>query len=195
MSSHVRFRVGVGRVWRTAGVGVALAVVMTIAGCSGSGSNDGGGSSKGVVGSFFQAGVEPKEIDPELIRPALVCPEVAVQLGTQSLRRTDGDGATAPLRWQASITKTARECRTVEGGTAVRVGVSGRVVNGPAGSAGRIELPLRIAVREGRETTYSKLHKVTVERAGASEPWAFVDEAIVVKNPRAAEILVGFDNG
>lgn len=191
MSLYVRFHVDVRRVRRTVATGAVLAAVLAAAGCGGGG----GGSGKGAVGAFFQAGAEPTQIDPALIRPEVVCPDATVQLGTESLRRTDGSGEGGTLRWQASITKTARECRTVEGGIAMRVGVSGRVVNGPAGGQERVELPLRIAVREGRETTYSKLHKVTVERTGASTSWAFVDESIVVTNPRSAEVLIGFDDG
>lgn len=187
MGPSVRFRFGVGLLCRVAGVGAALAAALTLAAC--------GGGTKDAVGSFFQAGAEQKEIDPELIRPAVQCPPVTVQLGTEALRRTSGEGAEEKLRWQASITKTARECRKTEAGTAMRVGVSGRIVEGALGGPSRFELPVRIAVREGSETTYTKLHKVTVERTGTSQSWALVDEGIVVKQPNITEILVGFDGG
>ncbi len=187
MGPSVRFRFGVGLWWRIAGVGGALGAALTLAAC--------GGGTKDAVGSFFQAGVEQKEIDPELIRPAVLCPPVEVQLGTEALRRTSGEGDDEKLRWQASITKTARECTKTEAGVAMRVGVSGRIVEGALGGPAKFELPVRIAVREGSETTYSKLHKVIVNRTGTSQSWALVDEAIVVKDPNATQILVGFDGG
>ncbi|MEM9222344.1 MAG: hypothetical protein AAGB11_08080 [Pseudomonadota bacterium] len=147
-----------------------------------------------VVGQFFRASTEePKTIDPELLRAETVCPNVRIQDGTESVRREDTSGDADSLSWQASITKTARECKKVETGTAVRVGVAGRVVEGPKGAPDAIELPLRIAVREGTEVTYSRLHAVSVARSGPSQDWAFVDETIVVDDPARAEIIVGFD--
>lgn len=175
-------------------VAAGLAIAVVLAGCEG-GAKGVEKQAKGAVSEFFRAGAEEETIDPELIRPAYVCPQVEVQLGTEALRRGQGSGADEKLNYQASITNTARECRQTDAGMAVRVGVSGRVVEGAGGMPARVELPVRIAVREGSETTYSKLHKVTVNRTGASQSWAVVDEAIVVKEPAAAQIIVGFDGG
>lgn len=143
---------------------------------------------------FFRAGrADEGTVDAELIAPEIACPRVRILSGTASIRRDDGSGDANALRWQASITNTARECQRTADGTKVRVGVSGRVVEGPRGAADEVELPVRIAVREGTEVTYSRLHAVSVARTGPSQPWAFVDETIVVDQPQAAEIIVGFE--
>ncbi|MEM8664971.1 MAG: hypothetical protein AAGF49_12730 [Pseudomonadota bacterium] len=148
-----------------------------------------------ALGSILSAGApEPVEIDPQLLARQQTCPEVSVQPETESLRRDAGSGEASQLRWQASITETARECQPAEGGTKVRVGIAGRVIEGPAGFSGAVELPVRVAVRENGEITYSRLHTVRVEREGASQAWAFVDEQVVVDDVNRSEIVVGFDN-
>lgn len=146
-----------------------------------------------AIGQFFDNNDNAQTIDPELLRPEAVCPVISIQPDTESVRRETGTGDDAKLRWQASITRTARECNPGPEGTAIRVGVAGRIVEGPEGAPSRVELPLRIAVREGGEVTYSRLHAIAVDRDGPSQDWAFVDENVVVKNPAGAEIFVGFD--
>ncbi|WMS42970.1 hypothetical protein RDV64_00790 [Acuticoccus sp. MNP-M23] len=177
-----------GRV-RRAGVVCAMVVLPAVlAACSGS-SGD-----KGTFGKIINAGrPEPEVIDPALFTPKSTCPPVNILSGTEVIRRDGGSDDPSRLRWQATITKMARECSPAADGVTVRVGVSGRVIEGGGGAPSAIELPLRIAVRENGEVTYSRLHSVGVTRSGASDDWAYVDEAIAVKDPANAEIVVGFD--
>ncbi|MEM8664607.1 MAG: hypothetical protein AAGF49_10860, partial [Pseudomonadota bacterium] len=143
---------------------------------------------------FFQASSASQQtIDPALLAPDIVCPQVRIQPKTESVRRDDGSGAPEELRWQASITKTARECKKTAEGTSVRVGIAGRIVEGPKGAPSTVELPVRIAVREGGEVTYSRLEGVSVARSGASQDWAYVEDALLIKDPARAEVVVGFD--
>lgn len=148
------------------------------------------------LGQFMRGTTnEPTTIREDVIAAAISCPGVRVQPQTEFIRReVEGAEGNTGLRWQASITQTARECRKAEDGTSVRVGVSGQVIEGPRGAGGTVELPLRIAVRERGEVTYSRLHSVTVTLAGASQTWAFVDEDVFVKDPDRADIVVGFDS-
>ncbi|MEM6762579.1 MAG: hypothetical protein AAF615_06870 [Pseudomonadota bacterium] len=147
-----------------------------------------------AIGQFFESDNEEQTtIDPALLRPEAACPVITILPETESIRRDDGSGGEGTLRWQASITKTARSCTPGAEGTAIRVGVSGRVIEGPRGAPEAVELPVRVAVREAGEVTYSRLHNVQVTRSGPSQDWAFVDEAIVVEKPESAEIVVGFD--
>lgn len=176
-----------------------LASALTLAACGGGA--DAPTPASTAVGQFLRGTTEePTAIDPELLAPALVCPEVTILPGTEALRREDAAGGPEALRWQASITRTARECsRAPEDGEAgpllaVRVGVSGRVIEGARGAPDVVELPLRIAVRESGEVTYSRLHNVSVAVEGTSQPWAFVEEDIRIAAPDEAEIVVGFDS-
>lgn len=186
------FAGGAGRT-RAWGGAAALALAAVLAGCA----SEGGTSATTAVGQFFRGTTaEPTTIDPELLAPALGCPVVTINPGTEALRREDPGGGEGALRWQASITRTARECTLLGEGeaaqVAVRVGISGRVIEGSRGAPEVVELPLRVAVREGGEVTYSRLHNVQVALEGVSQPWAFVDENVRVSSENA-EIIVGFD--
>src|SRR6516225_6143581 len=56
------------------------------------------------------------------------------------------DPTAGDLRYQLSFGQTAREC-AVQGATMiVKVGVQGRVILGPMGGPGKVEVPLRYAV-------------------------------------------------
>jgi hypothetical protein len=86
----------------------------------------------------------------------------------------------------------------------MKVGIEGRVITGPAGGPGSIELPLRIAVvREGvtPKTVVSKLARVPVEIAGAVDRVTFthIDPEISFPLPQpladidAYVVYIGFD--
>jgi hypothetical protein len=72
------------------------------------------------------------------------------------------------VRYLASIGQTARESSLAGDTLTIKVGVAGRVVAGPKGSAGNITLPVRIAVAKqfgGTGPLYSQLFKIQVTLA------------------------------
>ena len=99
------------------------------------------------------------------------CPPIDIRSGAASIslqappaRGADPSTAMA-LRYQVSMGQTARECASAGGNLTIRVGVQGRVILGPAGGAGSIEVPIRYAlVQEGTtpKTLWTKLDMVTV---------------------------------
>ncbi|WP_216072652.1 hypothetical protein, partial [Acinetobacter baumannii] len=73
--------------------------------------------------------------------------------------RQGGEGPTE-LRYQATITDLARECR-IEGQTMiVKVGIEGRVLTGPkAEGNARLTLPIRMAVTRGlSQSVWTRLY-------------------------------------
>ena len=84
---------------------------------------------------------EPEDIE---------CPSVTVRTGASTL--TIGDTAKGPeadvlnLRYQGTIIRTARECNVSGGVMTMKVGIEGRIITGPAGGPGEVNVPLRIAV-------------------------------------------------
>jgi hypothetical protein len=127
------------------------------------------------------------------------CPYTDVRDGT-AVHRIGGDNA-AEVRYQATIVDTARECR-LEGNTVIiKVGVEGRVVVGPKGGAGRVTLPLRIALTRGlNEAVWTKLYTVSIDVPAGAPSVAFtqVEEGMQVPLPADAKfddyrIFVGFD--
>lgn len=156
-------------------------------------------SADSAFGSFLRGTAqEPTSIDIEQFRKKPPCPRIEILPDTQTLRVTTGGDAfeEGVVRYQASLSKTARECTDgADGSKHIRVGLAGRAISGPKGAAGTIKLPLRIAVREGDSVTYSKLHVVTVQLTDAepSKDWVLVDSDVVATDPDSAKILVGFD--
>jgi hypothetical protein len=107
------------------------------------------------------------------------------------------------LRYQATFGQMARECGRAGNMLTMKVGVEGRVILGPAGGPGQVEMPLRYAVvREGPEpkTIVSKLRWVTVEipPGESNVPFTQVEDELSFPMPREHEleayvVYVGFD--
>ncbi len=77
----------------------------------------------------------------------------------------EAEPAALDLRYQGSIMRTARECHVNAGIMTMKVGIEGRVITGPAGGPGTVDVPLRIAVvQEGvnPKTVVSKFARETV---------------------------------
>jgi hypothetical protein len=131
----------------------------------------------------------------------LDCPTVEVQDGGASLRV--GGPENASVRYQFDIAQTARECAPQGDKFSLNVGVSGRLLIGPAGSPGAFSAPLRITVRSevDQKPAYSKVYKVEADTAGGAQaPFELVSEPIILPMTRTEladdySIIVGFDNG
>jgi len=79
---------------------------------------------------------------------------VIVRTGASTLMIGDNSKASESgvlsLRYQGTIIRTARECNVTAGVVTMKVGVEGRIITGPAGGPGTVDVPLRIAiVQEG----------------------------------------------
>ncbi len=130
------------------------------------------------------------------------CPAVRIRAGTETFRvfpkgadKTNSDN----VRYQATITKVARECAYVGQNLTIKVGARGRVITGPGGDSGNITMPIRVAVTEGGETVYSKLYKPveTIASGSTNTQFSFVDNEVVIPAPRNTNVRVyiGFDEG
>jgi hypothetical protein len=132
------------------------------------------------------------------------CPVVEIRSGTSTLsvNAAGAEGATA-LRYQATLGRTARECTSNAGTLSIKVGIQGRVILGPGGGPGQLDLPLRYAVvKEGPEpkTIISKLNRVavTIPPEQGNVPFTHVEEALSMPLPPQTEldayvIYIGFD--
>ena len=174
----------------------ALALAATLSACS----SDSGFSPRSLV----SGGSDPKAEQKALERFAVVavCPEVQVRDGTQMLAvfEKGKEGDYSAIRFQGTIRKFARECRTdASGTTTIKVGVAGRLLAGPNGATGGATLPLRVVlVRNGDEVLYSKLYplNVTIAPGTAAADWDLVAPDVIVpgdKNQGNFVIYVGFD--
>ena len=133
------------------------------------------------------------------------CPTIDIRSGasTYAVGASGADPTATTLRFQATVARTARECTVLAGNMTVKVGVQGRVILGPAGGPGPIEVPIRLAlVQEGVEpkTIWTKAYRVpvTIPPGQSNVPFVHIEEDISFPLPKPAElaayvIYVGFD--
>ena len=195
-----------GRTLR-AGAGVAALLSLALGSC-GTGSNPFSASSLDLFSTSSKA-TTGEAANAQAAAPTdVACPSVDVRTGASTLmigsKPGEGEPSALDLRYQGTILRTARECKVNAGILTMKVGIEGRVITGPAGGPGSIELPLRIAVvREGvtPKTVVSKLARVPVEIAGAVDRVTFthIDPEISFPLPQPLAdidsyvVYVGFD--
>ena len=133
------------------------------------------------------------------------CPAVTVRSGAAALAisANPADSSALNQRYQLALNDTARECKVAGPTLIMKVGVRGRVIVGPAGGSGQVDVPVRFAVvREGVEpkTIVTKFLRVGVNIGpnDPSVPFSVVEDDLSFAMPRGAEIdsyvvYVGFD--
>jgi len=202
---------------RRAARAATLAVLLAAAGCSSldiigssSPSDSSSGSFTQRVRNLFSSGSSTGQEKVAATAPAgpdpnLDCPSVTVRSGAATLAvNTPGaDPSPTNLRFQATVSQTARECAVSAGNMTMKVGIQGRVILGPAGSPGKYEVPMRLAlVREGVEprTIWTKLYRVPVTVSAGESNVAFVqvEEGMAFPVPNREDleayvVYVGFD--
>ena len=134
----------------------------------------------------------------------LTCPPVAIRAGasTYAVAAPGKQAIGNDLRFQATITKTARECSINGGEITARIGIQGRVIAGPAGAPPSVQVPLRVAVVQGgvsEKTIATKAFQTTVNMTeSGSEPFTLVAEDLIYPAPAGAVadsyiFYIGFD--
>ena len=136
------------------------------------------------------------------------CPDIRVRSGAATLQIGNKVGESEPsaldLRYQVTIVRTARECRVTAGVMTMKVGIEGRVITGPAGGPGTVDVPLRLAVvQEGvnPKTILSKFarEQVTVGEGVNRAIFTHIDPDISFPMPQPAAnidayvVYIGFD--
>ena len=184
-----------------------LGFSLVLAGC-GTSSNLFSGSSLDMFRTSSKAttgtGDNPNAADIDV-----ECPGVDVRTGAATLmigsKPGEGEPAALDVRYQGSIIRTARECRVNAGVMNMKVGIEGRVITGPAGGPGTVDVPIRIAVvQEGisPKAIVSKFARVPVTVNGSVDRVTFthVDPDITFPMPQPTGLIdsyvvyVGFDS-
>ena len=191
---------------RGASIAGLLAFALVLSGCGGNLL----GSSTNIFGSSKATTGEPAAgVGGATAASDVECPSVDVRTGAATLmigsKPGEGEPSALDLRYQGSIIRTARECHVNSGMMTMKVGVEGRVITGPAGGPGNVDVPLRIAVvKEGPEpkTIVSKFARIPVTITGSVDRVTFThvesDIAFPLPTPvadiDAYVVYVGFDS-
>ncbi|TCD13485.1 hypothetical protein [Oricola cellulosilytica] len=129
------------------------------------------------------------------------CPRPVLREGTAILRTFTRGNENNPdeIIYQATITDVTRTCRYRDGLLYMSVVAAGRVVNGPKGTTGNLELPVRVAISHGEDLPYSRLGKINVpiSPGGGATQFIYKDEQVSVPAPTepSLQVFVGFDEG
>jgi len=203
---------GMGRIVRKTGraaAGLAAAgALIALAGCGGNSSMFNGSALDLFSTSSKATQVSASAPDAPETPTDIECPGVVIRDGaaTLTIGNNPKEATPAPLdvRYQGSIVRTARECHVANGMMSMKIGIEGRVITGPAGGPGSVDVPLRVAVVQdglNPKTIISDFGKETVTLAGTVDRASFthIDDAISFPLPRPLGLIdsyvvyVGFD--
>ncbi len=115
-----------------------------------------------------------------------------------------GGNAAMSLKYQGSFVRAARQCSVVAGQMIMKLGVQGRIILGPAGAPGEVNVPFRIAVVDETpvqsKTIVTKLIMipVIVRSVDDNPTFTHVEDALTFPLPSAAAlehyiVYIGFD--
>jgi hypothetical protein len=134
----------------------------------------------------------------------LTCPPVSIRAGaaTYAVAAPGKQPVGNDLRFQATITRTARQCTKTGDLIIARVGIQGRIIAGPAGAPSSVTIPLRVAVVQGgvaEKTIATKAYQTTVSMSeDSSVPFSLVAEELEYPVPQGGAgdsyiFYIGFD--
>ena len=134
----------------------------------------------------------------------LSCPPVSIRAGasTYQVAAPGKQPVGNDLRFQVTITRTARECSYNGGEITARIGIQGRVIAGPAGAPATVDIPMRVAVVQSgiqEKTIATKAYRTSVTMSeDGSVPFTLVAEDLVYPAPPGALgdsyiFYIGFD--
>jgi len=195
--------------WRGERCAALLAAVLTLSGCA-SASPPTGTADTGSISRFsslFSGSASPtaqgaaggQAIDAD------DCPSVEIRngAGTYTMAGKPPEASATDVRYQLSFTELARQCRVIGTDLVMKVGVQGRIIVGPLGGPGPVDIPLRYAVvREGAEarTIATKFKRVAADVPPGQSNVVFsdVEESLSFPMPSRAAlagyiVYVGFD--
>ena len=162
-----------------------------------------------IEGFFSTAGAanEPRPV-VNTQQADVDCPMIDIRQGagtlTIPLPPPDGSNDAMSLKYQGTFVRAARDCKVVNGQLVMKIGVKGRVIVGPAGGPGQIEVPLRLAVVDqtpsGSKTILTKLVLIPVMVASDNTGGLFthIEDNFAFPLPSSAElddylVYIGFD--
>ena len=130
---------------------------------------------------------------------ATECPPIKVRLGGEAMYYYGNGRVGDPkaLHYQGVIDETSRNCVVSNGQITVNMGVTGRVLLGPAGSQTSINAPIRFAVERDGQAIFSEKYTLAVPVTPPAQTSEFVKVVENVTIPylggESITIWVGFD--
>ena len=126
------------------------------------------------------------------------CPQISLRDGTSFYRTYAKAKSEDPkdVVFQASLADMTRSCARTESTLTITALLQGRLISGPQGKAGSINLPIRVTVIDGEQQVYSEVESYAVALADVNQPTQFVySRQIPVPGTvsNLTRVYVGFD--
>lgn len=163
-------------------------------------------SFKDKVASFFSGATQREPQPVTNAQPDFDCPYIDIRRGAGTLTipppPPDGANEAMSLKYQGTFVRAARECKVVANQMVMRVGIEGRIIVGPAGAPGQVEVPVRLAVVQSPLTTpktiITKLVRIPVMVNAQNVSFTYIEEGLTFPMPSAAVlddyiVYIGFD--
>ncbi|EEH15691.1 MULTISPECIES: hypothetical protein [Brucella] len=172
----------------------ATVLLASLAGCTTSGTENGANSSLPTKTTSGEKRISETEL-------RAYCPSVSLRDGTAFFNTYEKGGDKDPERviYQAALTDTTRSCQYGNGTLTMDIAGAGKVVPGPKYKTGTIVMPIRVAIRQGDQVVYSKLHKqrVSITNPDTATQFVFNDKGVTIPMPdkQNVQIFIGFDEG
>jgi hypothetical protein len=181
-------------------IAATSSVAVLVAGCSMGGLMGGG--------SAANANLQNATASPQAVAQAQTnalpviateCPPIKVRLGGEAMYYYGGGrpGDAKALQYQGVIDETSRNCIVSNGQITVNMGVTGRVLLGPAGNQSSVNAPIRFAVERDGQAIFSEKYTVAVPITPPAQTAEFVKVVENVTIPylggESITIWVGFD--
>jgi hypothetical protein len=157
------------------------------------------------ITNFF-AGSSDKAPQPVAGAPPDVeCPYIQIREGASTLLINGaGDNTAMSLKYQGTFVRAARQCAVVAGQMVMKVGVEGRIILGPEGGPGEINVPLRIAVVDEKPSSSKTivtrliLIPVAITSVNDNPDFTHVEDNLTFPLPSSSElenyvVYIGFD--
>jgi hypothetical protein len=177
-------------------------LAVLLAGCS-MGSMFGGGTNANANANLQNATATPQAVaqaqTSALPVIATECPPIKVRLGGEAMYYYGNGRVGDPkaLQYQGVIDETSRNCIVSNGQITVNMGVTGRVLLGPAGTQTSINAPIRFAVERDGQAIFSEKYTLAVAVTPPAQTTEFVKVVENVTIPylggESITIWVGFD--
>jgi hypothetical protein len=171
-----------------------------------------GSSSSSYLTNFFSGSSDKGAQAVAGATPDVECPFIDIRAGASTLTvNAGGDSASGAntamsLKYQGTFVRAARQCSVAAGQMTIKVGVEGRIILGPAGGPGQVDVPLRIAIVDespaGSKLIVTRLIHipVMVQSANDNPAFAHVEDGLTFPLPPSSNALaryiiyIGFDS-
>lgn len=179
---------------------LGISLLAIVAGCNQTDKPADLGVSSDTSGAGTQAAATAQQTQGAAVIQG-ACPQVYLRDGTSVLRRYAKGAKDDPskLLYQVTLAETTRRCVINESQLVMTVMVQGRIVVGPAGSAGTsVNVPIRVAAADGDNTLFTDLVQFPVNiPAEGTAQFVFTKDNVTIPGGSGGFVraFVGFDEG